>query len=393
MTDVSTFIFFMSTCFHAVDWWHCDDGTVFKVQCPAESDSDANVEVPSTSTPVVDSVCHLKGDSETKKVQVVDLCSDAANDVVDIDGKDEEVQRDARRSPSKPCTRQPAHLNRARDVYMLSYVREKEMRTAIANVGVKSPAPPGVSELLQLSNSRNEKERIRYHNRLNRLKVRAENRKKEFDDLASSVKYDPQFYLVRTEFLKKWIVGDPSTLRLDIPLDGEDDDDDLERKHGRGSETNGVGCEVQQLNALCEHGMGLSPNAIESFKVVSSASYAVLTTTAEAKVDWIFNYDNFRCAKCFDGRKYSYLCTLINSSHRILVWNAYRSSCKEAKPSRSAALLESDIGYSRHGGKRYSSYQIDDYGHSYCAGWLLGREIFYQVCQECARCPCQGVPE
>lgn len=292
------------TCFHAIDWWHCDDGTVFKVQCPAESDSDAIVEVPLTSSTPVGSVCNSKVDSDAKKMQVVDLCSDVAIDVDDIDGKDDDVQVDARRSPSKPSTRQPAHLNRARDVYMLSYVREKEMQAAIASVGVKGPAPPGVSQFLQLSNSRHDEERMRYQRRRRRLKVRAEHRKMEFDELVSSVKRDSEFYLVRTEFIKKWIVGDPSTLKLDRPLDDEDDDEDLDRS-SRGEKNGGVGCEVQQLNALCEHGTGLAPNAIESFKVVSSASYAVLTTTAEAKVDWIINYENYRCPRCYDGEDFS----------------------------------------------------------------------------------------
>ena len=297
----------------AVDWWHCDDGTVFAVQCPAEADQDGVEEIPATPTLTpVGSDRTDKGESHPKKMQVVDLCSEADGGTEEIDEKGEEVQKGARRSPSKPSTRQPAHLNRARDVYMLSYVRQKDMQAAIARMRVKVPVPAGVSESLQLSNSRNEDERRCYHLRRRRLKVRAELRKKEYEGLVPSMKQNPKFHLVRTDFLKKWIVGDSSTLRLDSPLHDDEDGDHnyVERNYdeqsmgnGNENEGKGKGCEVQQLSALCEHGVGMSPEAIESFKVVSSDTFAMLTATAEAKMDWEFNNENYRCARCFDGER------------------------------------------------------------------------------------------
>ena len=246
------------------------------VDCPAD-------EV-AASAGAEDEESGLLQDSEKEKV--VDLC-DESND---------SSSKAASSSTSKPAARHPCRLDRRRDVYMLSYVREEDMRAALSQPRV--PILLTVAKSLAAANQNQLDSVERYRHKLRRLTVRASERKQHYEELLKrnsslSASLNLSFHLIRTDFLKKWIQGDPSTLRLDQQLEDEPREEDVEIVPVSS-------CAIQQLSFLCEHAAGLSPTAVDSFKVLSPSAMSLLLESSQATVDWDFSSQTYRCENCVD---------------------------------------------------------------------------------------------
>ena len=247
---------------------------MFAVDCPAD-------EVAAPAGAEGEESGLLQNSEEEK---VVELCNES------------NISSEAASSTTKPAPRHPCRLDRRRDVYMLSYVREEDMLAALSQPRV--PILLTVAKSLAAANKNKLDSIDQYRHKLRRFTVRASERIKQYEELLNrncflSAPLGFSSHLIRTDFLKKWIQGDPSTLRLDQRLEDEPREEDAEIVPVSS-------CVIQQLPFLCEHSTGLSPTAVDSFKVLSPSARSLLLESSQAAVDWDFNSQTYRCENCVD---------------------------------------------------------------------------------------------
>lgn len=249
------------------DWWHCDDGHVAAVTCPATL-----VVGEGRRTGKKEKV------SESERESVVDLV-DAAQEVVDVNAVRSEGAR---------------LLERNKDAYMLSYVRTAAMEEFRSSQR-RGIAPPDALRQQVLSAAQSHLEAVHLHREAQHLlAARIEERRRLYADLVEAETLsaarggdEGSFCLIPADFLSRWVRGDPSTLGVALDLDL-----DL-------SQLKSCGVRLDLLPFLCDHKTGIAPSAIESFKVVSEAAYRSITRSRV--VDWDFTHLNFRCEECYNG--------------------------------------------------------------------------------------------